>query len=255
MFLRLRQICLVAQDLTVVEQDLVELFDLSPCHSDPRIATFGLRNSLLPVGTSFIELVSPMKEGTPAGRYLDRRGGDGGYMAIFDSDEIDAWRSHIANMDVREAAFLEFDGYEGIQMHPRDTGGPLLEINRTANGADLNGNYWPAGEHWQDHVRTSRLNGVLGVEIQSPTPDALAQKWAAILKRKAPDRVNAEWHVTVDNAVLRFINDADGRGERLSGIDFAVNDLALIRDAATDRGLKMEGDVVFVGGVRCRLLG
>ena len=42
-------------------------------------AEFGLENTLMPVGRNFLEVVAPIQEGTAAGRYLDRRGGNGGY--------------------------------------------------------------------------------------------------------------------------------------------------------------------------------
>jgi len=43
----------------------------------PRGGTPGLHNFLMPVGSNFLEVVAPSREGTAGGRYLDRRGGDG----------------------------------------------------------------------------------------------------------------------------------------------------------------------------------
>ena len=77
--LRMRQICLVARDLDAAQADLTAIFGLEVCYRDPNIGRLGLRNFLLPVGDSFLEVVAPMREGTTAERYLDRRGGDGGY--------------------------------------------------------------------------------------------------------------------------------------------------------------------------------
>lgn len=62
--MRLRQIALVAQDLEV-------------CFRDPGVADCGLHNALMPIGTSFLEVVSPARTGTPASRLLERRRGDG----------------------------------------------------------------------------------------------------------------------------------------------------------------------------------
>jgi hypothetical protein len=253
MYLRLRQVCFVSRRLAALRDDLVEVFDLSPCNSDPHAASFGLENVLLPIGTSFLEIVSPIQEGTAAGRYLDKRNGDGGYMAIFDSDEIDRFRAHIAANGVREAAFLEYKGFNALQMHPRDLGGPLLEINRTVGGAGISGNYHPAGSRWRDHVRTSRVQGLLGVEVQSNAPEALARRWASILMRDDPVSRDSEWHVAADNAVLRFVKDNDGRGEGLGGIDVATNDPIGIHNAAQRRRLRSQGDHILIGGVRCYL--
>lgn len=253
MFLRLRQICLVARDLVRVEQDLAEVFGLSPSHRDPQIAAFGLRNVLMPVGTSFFEIVSPIAEGTTAGRYLDRRQGDGGYMTIFDSDDLESWRVHIAGLGIREAAFLEFDGFNSIQLHPKDTGGPLLEINRTTDGAEARGAYFPAGKNWLDHVRTDRVRGISAAEIQSDDPESLSRQWASILKCEAPVGTGNGWQVSVDNACLRFVEVQDGRGEGLSGIDLEVNDRAAILETGKRRGLPIRDDMILIGGIRCHL--
>ena len=78
MTLQLRQICLVAERLAPVVSDLTEIFGIKPCYVDPGVGVFGLENTLMPIGRNFLEVVAPIQEGTAAGRYLDRRNGDGG---------------------------------------------------------------------------------------------------------------------------------------------------------------------------------
>lgn len=73
------------------------------------------------------------------GRYLDRRGGDGGYMVIFNGDDLGRWRAHLEKGGVHIAASLAHGDYEGLQLHPRDKGGALLEINNTRGGESLLG--------------------------------------------------------------------------------------------------------------------
>src|SRR5258708_8987092 len=82
MSIRLRQIALVANTLAPVIDDLKAVFGLEVCYIDPGVGVFGLENSLLPVGNNFIEVVAPIKDGTAGGRYLKRRGGDGGLLGI-----------------------------------------------------------------------------------------------------------------------------------------------------------------------------
>src|SRR5260370_8098111 len=82
MWLRLRQIALVAHELTPIAQDMHDLFGLEVGFRDPGVKTFGLENALFPVGNQFIEVVSPIQENTAGGRYLDRRGGARGSLAI-----------------------------------------------------------------------------------------------------------------------------------------------------------------------------
>ena len=72
--LRLRQICLVAADLDSVEDDLKAILGLEVAFRDPGLAQFGLGNVMLPIGDNFLEVVSPFREHTTAGRFLERRG-------------------------------------------------------------------------------------------------------------------------------------------------------------------------------------
>jgi len=76
MWLRLRQIALVAHKLAPIAQDMHDVFGLEVGFRDPGVKAFGLENALFPVGNQFIEVVSPIQENTAGGRYLDRRRGE-----------------------------------------------------------------------------------------------------------------------------------------------------------------------------------
>ena len=68
MTIRLRQICLVAEQLAPVVDDLKAVFGLEVCFVDPAVQAFGLENSLFPVGNNFLEVVAPIQANTAAGR-------------------------------------------------------------------------------------------------------------------------------------------------------------------------------------------
>lgn len=256
-YLRLRQICLVAQRLEPVVDDLCAVFGVRVCHRDPEVGQFGLHNALMPFGQQFLEVVAPVREGTTAGRYLERRGGDGGYMVILDSESLPRWRNHVAGIGVRIAAPLALGDYEGMQLHPRDTGGALLEINTTLNGADLDGPYWPAGPHWHEHVSTARVTGFAGAVLQSADPQALAERWGRILQRPAHRAGTRDpcWEVPVDNAALRFVPTRDDRGEGLAALSLHTRDAAGIRAEARSRGLPVDDGGLTVCGMRFELNG
>src|SRR3712207_2736645 len=99
--LRLRQAVLVARDLDATVEQLRERLPLADPFHDPGVGHFGLRNAVMALGDTFVEVVSPVTEGTAAGRQLDRMGGDGGYMAMFQVDDIAAARERIARLGVR----------------------------------------------------------------------------------------------------------------------------------------------------------
>lgn len=252
-YLRLRQLCLVARALEPAIADLAEIFGLALCHRDGNVAKYGLVNALLPVGKCFLEVVAPTREGTAAGRYLERRNGDGGYMVIVDCDDIERRRRHVEAMGVRIANPLRYESYTGLQLHPRDTGGCMLELNHTEGGASLDGPYHPAGPRWQAAIRGEITAGLVAAVLQGPEPERLARRWSAVLERPLT-RVGGEARIALDLGMLRFVPQADSRGEGLAGIDLWVADGRRIVAAAERRGCPVAGDAVTVCGVRFGLV-
>ncbi|MFT4585499.1 MAG: hypothetical protein ACI8XZ_005269, partial [Gammaproteobacteria bacterium] len=55
MSLHLRQVAFVAAKLQPVVDDLRSILGLEVCYVDEEVGVFGLENSLLPVGSNFIE--------------------------------------------------------------------------------------------------------------------------------------------------------------------------------------------------------
>ena len=249
MYLRLRQLCLVARDLDAVVEDLRAVLGVEVCHRDPAVERFGLSNALMRVGTSFVEVVAPLHDGTAAGRHLERRGGDGGYMVILDAPKLVPWRRHAALCGVRIAAALKAGAYEGLQFHPHDTGGALLEINRTEGGEDLLGAYGPAGPHWQQQAEARHARTISGAVLQSPDPRRLARRWADILRRHAV-REGDGYEIQLDNARLGFVEALDGRGEGLAAIRIEAVDPAHVLEAARARRAIGGAGQIVVGGVR-----
>jgi hypothetical protein len=140
--IHLRQICLVAERLAPTIETLEAVLGIERCYVDPGVGVFGLENTLMPIGTDFLEVVAPVKDDTAAGRYLQRRKGDGGYMVICQADSAatqDACRSRAAERDVRVAWEREHDGYHIMQLHPGDLRAAFLEID-TDEPHDVTGN-------------------------------------------------------------------------------------------------------------------
>jgi hypothetical protein len=236
MTLRLRQICLVAPTLEPAIGALCDALDTTVFYRDPNVAKYGLENAVMPIGNTFLEVVAPTQDGTAAGRYLARRNGEGGYMIILDTDDIAPWIGHVASVGVRVAADLDYPGaYRGLQLHPRDTGGCLLEIN-WSHGAE-NGAYHPAGPDWRGGPA---MPAIVGASIQSDDPAALAERWSAILRRPARNNV-----IALDRSTIQFVPLTDGRGEGLASIE--------IRKPPS-RDLAPNESVIGLGGVNIRMI-
>ncbi len=175
MTMRLRQIVMVAEDLDAVETAIERDLGLELCFRDPGVATFGLRNALFPIGDKLLEVVSPTQPGTTAGRQIDKRGGDSGYMVILEVDDLDALRQRFDEHDARIVFEATADGIVGLHLHPADVGGAILSVDR----ADTWGE-WPwAGPEWRDHVhRDRRVRERLGaVGDGAPAPSPTCSRW------------------------------------------------------------------------------
>ncbi len=98
--IRLRQVALVAADLDALFAAVRHVGRVRWLPRPGR-GMFGLHNALMMIGDQFLEVVAPTQEGTTAGRLLAKRGGDGGYMAIFEVDDLDAGEAHLAELGVR----------------------------------------------------------------------------------------------------------------------------------------------------------
>ncbi len=252
MWIRLRQIALVAHSLAPVVDDLRATFGVDVCFSDPGVATFGLENALLPFGNQFVEIVAPVTEGTAGGRYLERRGGDGGYMVITQCDDHAPRRARIAELGVRIAYQFSTHEYHCMQLHPKDTGGSFLEIDeQTGPGAhDVDGPWEPAGPDWKRGQRLECARGITAAEVQADDPAGLAERWASITSSPCTTDAAGRPTVAFENAVVRFVPCTDGRPEGLGGIDVAVVDPALVRERAATRGLLDADGFVRIGGLR-----
>ena len=229
-WIRLRQIALVAHDLDAVVAELGDVFDLAVAYNDPGVATFGLRNAVLPVGDQFIEVVSPIRAGTAGGRQLERLGGDGGYMVICHTDDQPAVRSRVEALGVRIVLDHDDHGYRIMQLHPADTGGSFLEIDHQPGGEDPGGPWTPAGDDWQRARRTDRVDGIKGVNVQCRNPAETASRWHDITGCELDGEV-----LRFDNATVQFV---EGAVEVLTGVSLTATDQSLIGAQHTIAGVR-----------------
>lgn len=258
MWIRLRQIAVTTADLAKTAADIQAVLGVEPCHTDPGVGIFGLKNVLWPVGTQFIECVTPTGPDTAAGRYQARRGGDTGYMVITQVDDVDARRAHVDSLGVRLAHELDHaeEGFRGMQLHPADTGGSFFEMDQMIEpGADrVGGPWWPAGNYWEPYVNTDTVSAITAAELQSPEPQRLAERWAQIAQIDLTADAQGNPTVELDNATLRFVEETDGRGEGLGGIDVRAARRDAVLAAAKQRGCDAGESQVSLGGLRVNLV-
>lgn len=250
-FIRLRQICLVAPAIEPVVGDIAAIMGLEVCYRDGNVAKYGLENALLPVDTILLEVVAPFQPGTAAGRFIEKTGGRGGYMAIFCCDDPDARGAHANKLGVRTANVIDHAPYHGVQLHPRDCRAAFIEFNHTAGSDNVLGPYPPAGPDWQKSICKDVTRALTEVEMESPEPEVLAAHWGKIIGIPVSTSKNGEPELKLPNASFRFVN---GDSDIMSGLTFRVSDVAKVRDAAKARGYTVSGDSFELGGVTFRLV-
>ena len=234
MTVRLRQIALVAADLAAAERAIAERLGVTLCFRDPGVGEFGLVNALFPVGDQLLEVVSPTREGTTAGRLLERRGGDGGYMVIVQAPsfaELERLRTRFEPLGVRVVWRSEHPTIAGTHLHPRDVGGAIVSVD----AADPPASWAWAGPGWTDHVRTDVVTGFAGVEIGAADPAAMAARWAEVLD--APLGADGR-SVTLADATLTFV-PAGPRRDGVDGLSFHAADRSRVGEAFELVGLRV----------------
>lgn len=253
-YLRLRQICLAAPHLEASTQLLQSLLGLAECHRDPAVEAYGLENALLPLGPDrFLEVVCPTRPGTAAGRFMEGTGGLGGYMLIFDCDDAEARRDRITGMGVRLAHHIDRENFQGFQYHPKDCRATFLEFDNSVGGEDVNAAYWPAGEHWQDHLKTDVTRALLGVEVLTADPAGLAAHWSAIMDVPATGG-DGRHVIRVDRQDIVILGAPGVARERLDAMVLEVTGAADILHRARCMGLEVRPDAFLLGGMWMKLV-
>jgi hypothetical protein len=250
-YMRLRQICLVVPHLEPVVSDIAGIMGLKVCYRDGNVAKYGLENALLPVDTILLEVVAPVQAGTAAGRFLDKTGGHGGYMAIFCCDDPDERATHAKAMGVRVANLIDHAPYHGVQLHPRDCRAAFIEFNHTDGSDDILGAYPPAGPDWQNFIARDVTQALTGVEMQSPEPQALAEHWGRIIGIPVSKGSSGDPELALPNCSFRFFK---GAADIMSGLTFRVRDIDAVRHAARAKGQPVADDSFLLGGVTFHLV-
>jgi hypothetical protein len=241
--MRLRQVALVAAELEPAAEALCDVFGLAVGYRDPGVAKFGLANVVIPIGDTFLEVVSPIEDQTTAGRFLERRGGDGGYMVILQLDDLDRKRSRLRELGVRVVWQADHPSIRGTHLHPKDVGGAILSLDDA-----LPPESWEwAGPSWRDHIRTEVVSELVGVEIAAEDPARMAARWAEVLERDM-QVLEGNALVRLDRGVLRFAPIQDQRGEGVSAVELRVRDRAAIEARARARGMSsIDGSFELLG--------
>jgi hypothetical protein len=212
---RLRQVALVAADCEATARQLRETFSWAEPFHDPGVGRFGLTNAVFAAGNTFIEVVSPVQPGTTAGRYLERRGGDSGYMAIFQLPDLAAARRRVADAGIRVVWTADFADIAGTHLHPKDVPGAIVSLDWASPPESWR---W-AGPEWTGRAPAHDSGGVSGLTIEVHDPAAAAARWADVLGLSVTADGGAAT-ILLDQARqdLRFVPTSPGRADGITEV-------------------------------------
>jgi hypothetical protein len=228
----LRQIALVAQDLPPTRDIFFEVLGVEEGFVDPGVAEFGLHNIVMRVGDTYLEVVSPIQEGTAAGRLLERRAGDGGYMVIVQVDDLAAEQARLEAHDITIAWQTDLGKARAIHLHPKDVPGAIASMDQMTPPKAW---YW-SGDDWQNRPRARHVATIIGAQIQSADPEATAGRWSLAYDRPLI-AVAGIPTLRLDQGEVRFVEDTDGRGSGLQALDLVATNWGSILSAAERHSL------------------
>ena len=171
---RLRQAVLAANDLDAKVESLRTALGLREPFSDPAVAYFGLKNAVFAIGDQFLEVVSPVQPDTSAGRLLARRGGDCGYMAMFQVESVADARTRAGELGVREIFDVRFDDIVEAHLHPGDMRGAIVSVSEPEPAEAWR---W-GGPDWRARSVPGRI---ASLTVAVSDPEATRERWSTVI--------------------------------------------------------------------------
>ena len=224
-----------------IVNDLCKLFNFEVAFNDPGVAHFGLENAVIPIGTDFLEVVSPVEENTTAGRYLNKRGGDGGYMIIIQVDKFEDSQKLVNEYNIKTVWETDLPKAKAMHLHPKQMGGAILSLDWMEPKESWK---W-AGPNWEKNI-SGPIKGIDGVEIQSDDPELMLNTWLRVLGDVERDHENK---ILLDNTWIKFSQATDGRGPGISAFSLKAENSNEIIERAQNLGFMVD-DKITIGGIK-----
>ncbi len=237
---RLRQAVLAAAELEPLAEQLSGALGLGEPFRDPGVGMFGLQNAVFALGDCFLEIVSPTQPDTAAGRYIERHGGDCGYMVMFDLEDLDSARARAVEREIRTVWEIDLPDISGTHLHPADIGAAIVSID----GSRPYGSWRWGGPEWTGVIGAGGAPGRLaGVTLAVAEPAAVAARWSHVLgvPLSGDGAVGGDAVLALQGAEVRFVPVAAGESEGL--VEIAVADVPSLGEL---------DPCVEIGGVRFR---
>lgn len=201
---RVRHYVIAARDLEATCNQLYDVLEVEPTPKregpEPTLA-FGFRTRMIRVGTTLIEVVSPIREPHQLHSFFAERGGDGGFMVVMQTYDDDALLARAA-ANGHKLAF-EIPNFRGQHLMQFDykTFGSRFEFYK----------YTPEDNWWGDPLHGAyhdpkAAEDIVGAEVAVADPAAIARTAAATFLGEL-EGTSVRF---VDDRRIAFIPSGDG---------------------------------------------
>jgi methylmalonyl-CoA/ethylmalonyl-CoA epimerase len=127
--LNLDHVAIAVRDLNATLDGYRKRYRVEPIYRE-KVESQGVEEAMIPIGGSFVQLLSPLGDETPVGRFLSKKG-EGLHHVAYAVVSIEAALQHLESQGARLIDREPRLGGRGSRIafvHPADLGGTLIEL-------------------------------------------------------------------------------------------------------------------------------
>ncbi|CAN5752362.1 methylmalonyl-CoA epimerase [soil metagenome] len=132
--INLDHVGIAVTDLDATISGYAGRYGVTPIHREV-VESQGVEEAMIPVGGSFVQLLTPLGPDTPVGRFISSRG-EGLHHVAYAVTDINAALAHLAAEGAHLVDPEPRVGGRGARVafvHPKDLGGTLVELVENAD--------------------------------------------------------------------------------------------------------------------------
>ena len=217
------------------ERQVIDQLGVTVVNRD-RVQELALKNAVFAVGDTFLEILEPVLPDVPGQRFLERRGGAGGYMACIHVDDIERAVARATELGIRIVLTLDRLSYNEVvissaHLHPGDTGGTFFSFEQPTPGDSW---AW-GGLAWPYHRHEDVVQQIVGIVIATREPARLSRRLLELLDATADGTV---LHLS-NGGTITLEHDPLAERDGMTGVDFLASDRSRVGEQCHIAGTRM----------------